>query len=276
MLCKQATSTVRRFVVAMALAETNETGVHASTYSKLSKHVQLSEGRKFLDHILQPQRGDRVLDFGCGTGNLTLHLAEKIGPKGFLVGVDPDVERIKIAHSLLQSYENVKIVHGSIEEAKPFALYDVINSNQVVHWIPRNNHEEYVGKIFDLLRPGGRVGFTTGEDHKGFIRELSASQYGNSYESFIAATGWSLAPLSYWESLFRDAGFEIVYSSREEKGGVFPDERTLLDWWEATTVGYFSAAIRTPKELLKKYKLKRDGPIPVYASLLDVVAKKPS
>ena len=127
MLCKQVTSTVRCFVVAMT------TGVHASTYSKLSKHVQLSEGQKFLDHILQPQRDDRVLDFGCGTGNLTLHLAEKIGPKGFLVGVDPDVERIKIAHSRLQRYENVKIVHGSIDEAKPFALYDLINSNQVVH-----------------------------------------------------------------------------------------------------------------------------------------------
>ncbi|XP_065845486.1 aklanonic acid methyltransferase DauC-like [Oscarella lobularis] len=260
----------------MALAETNETGVHASTYSKLSKHAQLSEGQKFLDRILQPRSGDRVLDFGCGTGNLTLHLAEKIGPKGFLVGVDPDLERIKIAQSRLQSYENIKILHGSIDEAKPFALYDVITSNQVIHWIPRDNHEEYVGKFFDLLRPGGRVGFTTGDDHKGILREISANQYENSYESFIAATGWSLSPLSYWESLFRDAGFEIVYSSKEDNCVVFPDERTLLDWWEATTAGYFSAARRTPEKLLNKYKLKRDEPIPVYASLLDVVAKKPS
>ncbi|XP_065844133.1 demethylmenaquinone methyltransferase-like [Oscarella lobularis] len=261
----------------MALTVTSiNTPSYASSYGHLSQHLQESDALKFLDNVLQPQYGDRALDFGCGTGNVTLDLARRIGSDGFLVGVDPDDDRIRIAQNRLQSYDNVKIIRGSISEATAFAPYDIINANHVIHWIPRGEHEEYLRKIFASLKPGGRFGFTTVHSLKGFIRDLSASQYENSYDSFLSAIGWSFSSLAYWETLLKKTGFEISYGSEEERvSGVFPDERAFLEWWEATCVGHFSAAQMAPEALMTKYDLKRNEPIPIHARHVDVVAKKP-
>lgn len=41
--------------------------------------------------------GMRLLDVGCGPGNLTALIAELVGDTGSVVGVDPSRERIAIA-----------------------------------------------------------------------------------------------------------------------------------------------------------------------------------
>ena len=46
---------------------------------------------KFLSH-LKTCRGSAILDLGCGTGNITSLLAERVAPESRVVGVDPDEE----------------------------------------------------------------------------------------------------------------------------------------------------------------------------------------
>ena len=116
---------------------------------------------KFLDNTLQLKRGDRVLDFGCGTGKVIRSLLNRIGSTSFLVGVDSDEDRINVARARFYNDDkNVKIVHGSIDEAAEFGPYDVINATHLVHWIPRDKHREILQKIYASLKPGGRFGFT--------------------------------------------------------------------------------------------------------------------
>jgi SAM-dependent methyltransferase len=43
------------------------------------------------------QRGMRVLEFGCGVGDLSLWIAKLIGPTGLVVGVDESAEAIDVA-----------------------------------------------------------------------------------------------------------------------------------------------------------------------------------
>ena len=179
----------------------------ASNYDRFAQYMQNSVGPKFLDEALHPQSGNRALDFGCGTGNTTIEMAERIGPTGFLVGVDPNEDRISIAQTRLQDKDNVKIVHGSTKEAAQYAPYDVIFSNYVMHWIPAQEHAVTFRNIYDMLKPGGRFGFTTIErDLPGYIHDLSASQYENSYENFLVAVGWSLRPLADWTKLLKETG----------------------------------------------------------------------
>ena len=174
----------------------------ASNYDSTSKHGQNVFGTRFLDNVLQVRIGDRVLDFGCGTGNTTMDVAQRIGPSGFLLGVDPNEDRVTIATSRFRDDENVKIIRGSAEEAAAFAPYDVIFSNYVVHWIPADEHVNALRQIFELLKSGGKFGFTTlREDLPGYLYDVTASQYGNSYENFLSAIGWSYRSLVDWETL---------------------------------------------------------------------------
>ena len=47
--------------------------------------------------LLAPEKGDKVLDLGCGTGYLSKVLADLVGPEGQVVAIDPDTERLKVA-----------------------------------------------------------------------------------------------------------------------------------------------------------------------------------
>ena len=49
--------------------------------------------------------GSIVLDLGCGTGYLSSVLAERVGPSGHVIAVDPDRERIRVAKA------NVKVAN---------------------------------------------------------------------------------------------------------------------------------------------------------------------
>ena len=44
--------------------------------------------------------GDRALDLACGTGSLTRDLAKKVGPEGYVLGVDFSGEMLRAAKSM--------------------------------------------------------------------------------------------------------------------------------------------------------------------------------
>ena len=45
----------------------------------------------------QVGEGDRVIDVACGTGVLTLAVADRVGPKGKVVGLDPNIDMLAVA-----------------------------------------------------------------------------------------------------------------------------------------------------------------------------------
>ena len=43
--------------------------------------------------------GMRCLDLGCGSGDVAFHMARRVGPAGFVVGVDRDEEQVELARA---------------------------------------------------------------------------------------------------------------------------------------------------------------------------------
>ena len=67
----------------------------AASYERVSAE-QRRAGSGIIDK-LTIQKGNTVLDLGCGTGYVTRMLSEQVGLEGKVVAVDPDGERLKIA-----------------------------------------------------------------------------------------------------------------------------------------------------------------------------------
>ena len=84
---------------------------NAESYDKRSS-LQVELGRTFI-RKLKLLQGDKVLDMGCGTGRLSKHMADFVGPDGLVIGIDPDAERIKIAKENYKAVSNLQFYVGT-------------------------------------------------------------------------------------------------------------------------------------------------------------------
>lgn len=114
--------------------------------------------------------GARILDLGCGAGQDVYVLAQMVGSKGRVVGVDMTAEQLAVARKhqdwhtkkFGQCCSNVQFVEGYIEELDKLGLepasFDVIVSNCVINLSP--DKAAVLAGARSLLKPGGEMYFS--------------------------------------------------------------------------------------------------------------------
>jgi len=106
-------------------------------------------------------KGDRVLDLGSGGGIDVLLSARRVGPTGFVYGLDMTDEMLGLARANAIEAEaaNVEFIKGYIEDIPLDAeSIDVVISNCVINL--STDKSAVFDEIHRVLRPGGRVGIT--------------------------------------------------------------------------------------------------------------------
>lgn len=106
--------------------------------------------------LLHPEKGMKVLDLGCGTGNLT----EKLYEAGAVAsGIDSSSEQISRAR---QKYPNICFrTADAVSFAMPEQM-DAVFSNAMFHWIKGEDQPRMLRSIWNALRPGGQLVFEMG------------------------------------------------------------------------------------------------------------------
>ena len=95
---------------------------------------------------LNPQPGERILDLGCGDGQLTSKLA---AAGAEVVGVDASPEMVAGARS---KGIDARVCNA---EALPFAAeFDAVFSNAALHWV--RHQDAMLAGVKRALKPGGR------------------------------------------------------------------------------------------------------------------------
>jgi SAM-dependent methyltransferase len=102
-------------------------------------------------------RGQRLLDVGCGLGDAALALAAALGPEGEIVGVDASAEMIDVARK--RGRAAACRVRFSVGDAlaldEPDDTFDAARSERTLQWLP--DPQAAVSELARVLRPGGRV-----------------------------------------------------------------------------------------------------------------------
>ena len=105
--------------------------------------------------------GDTVLDLGSGGGLDVLLSARRVGPTGFVYGLDATAEMVELArrNATEAGVGNVEFLHGTIDHVPlEDASVDVVISNCVI--VLATDKDAVFAEIARVLRPGGRVGIS--------------------------------------------------------------------------------------------------------------------
>jgi trans-aconitate 2-methyltransferase len=108
----------------------------------------------FLDllELVRPQPAMRVVDLGCGSGELTRILHRRLGARETL-GIDSSDTMLPERESY--SNDGIRLIRRSIEEFRAVGEYDLVFSNAALHWLP--NHEELFAHLVAALVTNGQL-----------------------------------------------------------------------------------------------------------------------
>ncbi len=151
------------------------------------------------------KEGETVLDLGSGAGFDCFLAANKVGPKGKVIGVDMTPEMIEKArdNAAKASYKNVEFRQGEIEKLPvDDGTIDVIISNCVINLVP--DKKKAFQEAFRVLRPGGRLMVSD----MVLLKELPKAVR-ESIEAYIGCISGAELKDRYLKAI-RSAGFEDV------------------------------------------------------------------
>jgi SAM-dependent methyltransferase len=111
--------------------------------------------------VAELEPGETVLDLGSGGGIDVILSARRVGPEGFVYGLDMTDEMLDLArrNAADAGAGNVEFLRGYIEEIPlPDASVDVVISNCVINLSA--DKPAVFAEMYRVLRPGGRLGVT--------------------------------------------------------------------------------------------------------------------
>ena len=198
---------------------------------------------KDLMDLIVVRKGLRVLDLGCGTGELTQMVSELL-PDSQVLGIDSSSEMLRIAAE--KKHIGLDFELCPIQEVS--GSWDLIFSNAAIQWV--NNHEELIPRLVSLLNPRGQIAIQLPANHRHPTQTIiSVLAREEPYSSALG--GWE----RHWSALSIREYAELLYESGPQDINVFEkiyphvleNVEAVIDWLSGTALlPYFE---RLPKEL---------------------------
>ncbi len=130
-------------------------GFSEEMLQSLRRRTAESSAAYLLPHL---RPGQRILDFGCGPGTLSVSLAKAVAP-GELHGVDMEESQIELARSVAKAsgQDNTTFHVGDVTDL-PFedGFFDVAHCRNVLMHVP--DTAAVLAEVKRVLKPGGLIG----------------------------------------------------------------------------------------------------------------------
>jgi trans-aconitate 2-methyltransferase len=174
-------------------------------------------------------RGDEtVIDAGCGTGQVTARLLERL-PDGRVIALDGSQAMLDLARERFGEDPRVSLVHADLEAPLPVDTpVDAVVSTSTLHWI--RDHDALWPHLRAVLRPGGvlRAEFGGAGNIAGVLAHVEALG--------VHEHPWTFATTEETEARLRAAGFTDVETSLTPRTAKLSEEE-LADYLRAVVLG---------------------------------------
>jgi SAM-dependent methyltransferase len=191
-----------------------DSGLHSTWDARRyqARHSYVWKFGEDLIELLDPQPGERIVDLGCGSGQLAARIAAK---GATVIGIDASGEMIGEAR---RNFPGIDFRVGNAESFQVEARADAVFSNAALHWV--KDQTAAIGSIRRALRPGGR-----------FVAELGGK--GNIAMILQAAGGvhpWYFPGIADYSILLERHGFEVRFATLFDRPTPIEGENGLEEW----------------------------------------------
>src|SRR5512132_1591501 len=107
----------------------------------------------------------KVVDLGCGTGELTRQLADSL-PNSNVTGLDSSSQMLEKA----AAYASPNLHFQQGDQSQLTGEWDLIFSNAALHW--SENHAELIPNLYRRLAPGGQIAVQVPSNHNHISHQI--------------------------------------------------------------------------------------------------------
>ncbi len=188
-----------------------------------SRHAFVFQFGEGVVDLLAPKAGERILDLGCGTGQLTFKISEA-GAE--VVGVDASPDMVGQAR---QNFPRLRFVLSDAVKMPFEDEFDAVFSNAALHWML--DSEGTVKAIARALRKGGR--FVAELGGKGNVRTTESAietvllRY---HGSAMPAERTYYPALGEYAKLLEDHGIEVRMAQLFDRPTPLEGEQGMENW----------------------------------------------
>lgn len=208
------------------------------------KHRFVSNFGESLVTLLQPQKGEEILDVGCGTGDL----ANEIASFGAIVtGIDAATTMIQAAK------EKYPALTFSVQDGESFSFptqFNAIFSNAAIHWM--KNQQAVIQNCYDALLPGGRFVAELGgaQNIQSIINAIHEASLKLNIPYELELFPWVFPTKDEMTAILENAGFDIIKIDHYARPTPLIGEDGIRNWLEMFTNNMFKKLTKAEKEAL--------------------------
>jgi trans-aconitate 2-methyltransferase len=200
-------------------------------------------GQPFRDLVAMVQLppGARIVDLGCGTGELTRDLHQRLAACE-VIGVDSSEAMLEQARSL--AGDGLHFQRQAIESFDSQEPFDLIFSNAALHWAP--DHERLLARLTRLLAPHGQLAVQVPAMHDQPSHQAAHDvarrpKFSRLLNGFIYHSP-VLRPKRYAELLY-----ELGYKHQQVRlvmySHLLPSADAVVDWLKGTTLTVYQSRL---------------------------------
>ena len=184
--------------------------------------------------FVRPRPGMRVVDLGCGTGELTRALHHRLAA-GETLGIDSSEAMLEKSRGY--AGEGLRFERWDILSFidDPRGPWDVIFSNAALHWVPL--HEHVLRRLTLGLAPGGQLAVQVPANHD-HPSQVTAGEVAGE-EPFRTALGSYLRrspvlPPEEYAVVLDKLGYREQHVRLEVYGHRLPSREEVVEWMKGT------------------------------------------
>jgi trans-aconitate 2-methyltransferase len=209
--------------------------------------------------LVEVRQNLKVVDLGCGTGELTQHLANTL-PNSAVTGIDNSHEMLGKASSFASP--NLHFEQG--DQSQLTGEWDLIFSNAALHW--SENHSELIPRLYEKLAPGGQIAVQVPSNHNHISHQIYRETASEEMFKFILNGFQRYAPVlsidDYARILFK-CGAENIVVFEKVYAHVLENADAVVEWISGTAlVPYFERLGSHKDEFVRAIREKMRAAMP--------------